>query len=117
MNTQIPVVKTDENGEISYGLKAGLYKATEIEAPEGYELAENEADRTYYFGIGASKAQETEFGTSFNASVAGDLWNKVEAVESTTDNGFVTSGYFTKEADLNNDGLADVKGNLSLIHI
>lgn len=64
MNTQIPVVKTDENGEISYGLKAGLYKATEIEAPEGYELAENEADRTYYFGIGASKAQETEFGTS-----------------------------------------------------
>ena len=111
MNTQIPVVKTDENGEISYGLKAGLYKATEIEAPEGYELAENEADRTYYFGIGASKAQETEFGTSFNASVAGDLWNKVEAVESSTDNGFVTSGYFTKEADLNNDGLADVKGN------
>ena len=111
MNTQIPVVKTDENGEISYGLKAGLYKATEIEAPEGYELAENEADRTYYFGIGASKAQETEFGTSFNASVAGDLWNKVEAVESTTDNGFVTSGYFTKEADLNNDGLADIKGN------
>ena len=111
MNTQIPVVKTDENGEISYGLKAGLYKATEIEAPEGYEFAENEADRTYYFGIGASKAQETEFGTSFNTSVAGDLWNKVEAVESTTDNGFVTSGYFTKEADLNNDGLADVKGN------
>lgn len=111
MNTQIPVVKTDENGEISYGLKAGLYKATEIEAPEGYELAENEADRTYYFGIGASKAQETEFGTSFNASVAGDQWNKVEAVEATTDNGFVTSGYFTKEADLNNDGLADVKGN------
>ena len=43
MNTQIPVVKTDENGEISYGLKAGLYKATEIEAPEGYELAEKEA--------------------------------------------------------------------------
>lgn len=39
------------------------------------------------------------------------MWNKVEAVESTTDNGFVTSGYFTKEADLNNDGLADVKGN------
>ena len=111
MNTQIPVVKTDENGEISYGLKAGLYKATEIEAPEGYELAENEADRTYYFGIGASKAQETEFGTSFNASVAGDLWDKVEAVESTTDNGFVTSGYFTKAADLNNDGIADVKGN------
>ena len=36
----IPVVETDENGEISYGLKTGLYKATEIEAPEGYEFPE-----------------------------------------------------------------------------
>ena len=27
------------------------------------------------------------------------------------DNGFVTSGFFTKAADLNNDGNADVTGN------
>ena len=111
MNTQIPVVETDENGEISYGLKSGLYKATEIEAPEGYELPENEADRTYYFGIGESKEQETAFGTSFNDAIAGEYWNKAESVKATTDNGFVTSGFFTKEADLNNDGISDVKGN------
>ena len=107
----IPVVETDENGEISYGLKTGLYKATEIEAPEGYEFPENEADRTYYFGIGESKAQETTFGTSFRDAVAGDFWNKTESVKATMDNGFVTSGFFTKAADLNNDGNADVTGN------
>ena len=45
---QFPVVISDENGEISYGLQTGLYKAVEIEAPEGYELPENEEDRTYY---------------------------------------------------------------------
>ena len=52
---EVPVVETDENGEISYGLKLGLYKATEIEAPEGYVLSENEEDRTYYFGIGEAR--------------------------------------------------------------
>ena len=31
----VPVVVTNENGVISYGLKSGLYKAVEIEAPEG----------------------------------------------------------------------------------
>ena len=111
MNTQVPVVETDENGEISYGLKSGLYKATEIEAPEGYELPEDEADRTYYFGIGESKEQETTFGTSVREAVAGDYWNKTESVKATMDKGFVTSGFFTKAADLNNDGNADVTGN------
>ena len=107
---EVPIVTTDENGVISYGLKSGLYKAIEIEAPEGYELPENEEDRTYYFGIGESKAQETTFGTAFNISISGDLWNKFDSVEKTEDNGFVTGGSFTKEADLNKDGRSDVKG-------
>ena len=107
---EVPIVTTDENGVISYGLKSGLYKAIEIEAPEGYELPENEEDRTYYFGIGESKAQETTFGTSFNISISGDLWNKFDSVEKTADNGFITGGSFTKEADLNKDGKSDVKG-------
>ena len=107
---QVPVVTTDENGVISYGLKAGLYKATEIEAPEGYILPENEEDRTYYFGIDASKTQETAFGTSFGSSISGDLWNTVNSVEKTTDNGFVIGGEFTQKADLNNDGIPDLRG-------
>ena len=48
MNTTVPIVTTDEEGVISEGLQTGLYKAVEIEAPEGYELPENEEDRTYY---------------------------------------------------------------------
>ena len=63
------VITTDENGEISTGLSSGLYRAIEIEAPEGYELPENEADRTYYFGIGESQPQETEFGVSKGSTV------------------------------------------------
>ena len=52
---------TDENGEITANLPEGLYKAIEVEAPEGYDLPENEEDRTYYIGIGANKPEETEF--------------------------------------------------------
>ena len=107
----VPVVVTDENGVISYGLKSGLYKAVEIEAPEGYELPENEEDRTYYFGIDASKTQETEFGTSIMNQVSGANWEKVESVDNTSDNGYVVSGYFYNNADFNKDGVYDVKGN------
>ena len=59
-------IVTDEKGEISCGLRAGFYKAIEIEAPEGYELSENEEDRSYYFGI--DKNQEAEYETEIEWS-------------------------------------------------
>lgn len=105
---EVPVVISDENGEISYGLQTGLYKAIEVEAPEGYELPENEEDRTYYFGIGESKAQESEFGTSVMNQVEDEGWSKIESVINTTDNGYVIAGFFTQSADLNADGTADL---------
>lgn len=71
IDAQIPVVTTNEKGEITEALKAGLYKAVEIETPEGYELPEDEKDRTYYFGIGTSKPQESTFGVSWTNTVAG----------------------------------------------
>ena len=108
MNTTVPIVTTDEEGVISEGLQTGLYKAVEIEAPEGYELPENEEDRTYYFGIGESKAQETEFGTSVRNQIANGEWSKIESVAKTMDNGYVIAGFFTKDADLNADGVADL---------
>ena len=107
----VPVVTTDENGEISTGLQSGLYKAIEIEAPEGYDLPENEADRTYYFGIGESKQQQTKFGVSNGSTVAGEGWNVVESVKATADKGYVATGYFYASADLDNDGNADLTGN------
>ena len=108
MNTTVPIVTTDEEGVISEGLQTGLYKAVEIEAPEGYELPENEEDRTYYFGVGESKAQETEFGTSVRNQIANGEWSKIESVAKTMDNGYVIAGFFTKDADLNADGVADL---------
>ena len=108
MNTTVPIVTTDEEGVISEGLQTGLYKAIEVEAPEGYELPENEEDRTYYFGIGESKAQESEFGTSVMNQVADEGWSKIESVINTTDDGYVIAGFFTQSADLNADGTADL---------
>ncbi|MBR2786088.1 MAG: hypothetical protein IKD76_01060 [Clostridia bacterium] len=49
------VVTTDENGEISADLSAGLYCIEEIESAEGYILPEKDSDRKHYFGIGESK--------------------------------------------------------------
>ena len=39
------VVTTDENGEIVENLLPGIYKITEVQAPYGYKLADNEEDR------------------------------------------------------------------------
>lgn len=48
---------TNENGEIGIPLESGKYVAIEVQAPEGYVLPENEADRTYEFEIEASEEQ------------------------------------------------------------
>ena len=45
-------VQTDEQGKISYTLQRGIYKIVQVEATEGYELSENEEERTQNFIIG-----------------------------------------------------------------
>ena len=45
------IISTDENGEITTPLQGGMYKITEVEAPEGYELPEAEEKRVQYFTI------------------------------------------------------------------
>ena len=57
------VFTTDENGEIKEPLKDGIYKLVKIDVPEGYELEENEEDRTYFVGIGETRGATVE--TSF----------------------------------------------------
>ncbi len=107
------VVTTDENGVISYGLRSGLYKAIEVQAVDGYVFIDEETSRTYYFGIGKSKAQETEQGVAWANEVAGEGWNKVEAVEKTKDEGTVIAGYYTNAIDLDGDGKEDLTGALA----
>ena len=48
------ILTTNEKGIITAGLKEGLYKAVEVEAPKSFEFNENEETRTSYFGIGKS---------------------------------------------------------------
>ena len=50
--TNYRVLTTNENGIISAGLKTGLYKAVEIQAPHNFNFDEDEENRTSYFGIG-----------------------------------------------------------------
>ena len=45
------VLKTNEKGVIACALEGGFYKATEIEAPNGYKLADNESDRITNFTV------------------------------------------------------------------
>ena len=45
------IITTDASGEITTPLEGGMYKITEIEAPEGYELPATEEERVHYFNI------------------------------------------------------------------
>lgn len=51
---------TNEDGIIDAPLRDGIYKIVKVEVPEGYVLEENEADRTYYVGIGETRGASVE---------------------------------------------------------
>lgn len=96
------VVTTDENGNFTANIGEGLYKAIEIEAPDRYILSENESERTYYFGIDASKpAQEG----AFLKQVKGKGWNYINCVETLENGGIIATGSFSKyDKNLVSDG-------------
>lgn len=115
-NLQKNVVTTNETGQISANLKEGLYKAIEVYTPEQYVLPENEADRTYYFGIGAS--QQAMWGWINSNSIAGKGWDYINSLETTNDGGIIGVGEFSEYSasvitgaqdgiDLNKDGTID----------
>ena len=56
---QYRVLETDENGRIQESLEAGLYKAIEVQALEGYYLGDLD-EHTYYFGIDESQKGESQ---------------------------------------------------------
>lgn len=107
-------VTTDENGNLVANLKEGVYKAVEVYVPDRYVLAEDEKDRTYYFGIGASVAATWDW----KASVTGKGFNYINSVLGTKDNGVIAVGNFTDYPtdvvtnatdgiDIDNDGIID----------
>ena len=99
---------TDENGEFTASLPEGLYKVIETKVPEGYELSENEEDRTYYVGIGTSRAQETEFTIKLAKSITGAGASNIYDVEPTDDGGYIAVGSFYGDIDINGDGTVDL---------
>ena len=64
--TTYRVVETNSDGIIELDLPEGLYKAIEVYCP-GHNLPEDESERTYYFGIGESRAEETIEGVTYPA--------------------------------------------------
>lgn len=100
---------TDENGELTADLPEGLYMAIEVEAPEGYELPENEEDRIYYFGIGESRPEETEFNVEYSTKISGAGHSDIYDMKATDrDGGYITVGSFAGDCDVDNDGVVDI---------
>ncbi|MBR2745012.1 MAG: hypothetical protein IKE01_06965 [Clostridia bacterium] len=87
----IYVVTTDENGQFTANLPEGLYKAIEVKTDEKYVLPEDEAQRTYYFGVGASRAASMDWKNA----VLGQGWNYINSIDSTKDGGVVAVGSFS----------------------
>ena len=83
------VIKTDEKGEIKEDLPEGLYKVIEVETLEGYEFSENIEDRTYYFGIGKSKAAVKDLVEERNTIIQGNGILTYEDIINTNDGGYV----------------------------
>jgi len=89
---QYRIIQTDENGEISIVLQAGLYKIIELETLEGYVLEKYIEDRTYYFGIEKRIQGEKELQQVWENQISGTYGNSNIAI--TQDDGYVLVGAF-----------------------
>ena len=89
------VITTDEQGRITKDLPEGYYKVVEIETLEGYQLPENEEDRTYFFGIGKTKPAVKEMVELWNQSFEGNREITYTDSVATDDGGYIKIGYFS----------------------
>ena len=102
------VITTDEQGKITENLPEGYYKVVEIETAEGYQLPENEEDRTYFFGIGKTKPAVKEMVELWSQSFEGNGEITYTDSVATDDGGYIKIGYFkntvTFDADKTENG-------------
>ncbi len=92
------VVATNENGEITADLTEGLYKAVEIEAPEQYDITNQE----HYFGIGSSKEGKKTIEIEWAKGIGGNSSDQITSVVGTRDGGYIVVGGFSGTIDLGN---------------
>ncbi len=90
------IITTDEQGRITEDLPEGYYKVVEIETQEGYQLPENEEDRTYFFGIGKTKPAVKDLVELWNQSFEGNREITYTDSVATDDGGYIKIGYFSK---------------------
>lgn len=89
------VITTDEQGRITEDLPEGYYKVVEIETQEGYQLPENEEDRTYFFGIGKTKPAVKEMVELWSQSFESNGEITYTDSVATDDGGYIKIGYFS----------------------
>ncbi len=88
--TDMRVVTSNENGMVVAEIAPGLYQATEVQAPFGYELPENPVQ---YFGIDESNKGEWEGVIENTISIEGDRPDIIiNSIKSTTDKGCIVMG-------------------------
>ena len=105
------IIETNEDGEISGNIPQGLYKAVEVEAPEGYDLPENEENRTYYFGISENKQEETILSVVWNKSISSDRIVSLKDVVNTSNGDFIAVGTIGENTNLNGNEENNLQGN------
>ena len=88
------VITTDEQGRITEDLPEGYYKVVEVETLDGYELPENEEDRTYFFGIGKTKPAVKEIVELWSQTFEGNGQITYTDSVATDDGGYVKIGNF-----------------------
>lgn len=95
-------IKTDSNGEISIPLRNGLYKAVEIESPEGYNKAKT--DRIFKISSNESKSEmEKQTSEVFEINYIEDLVDLSNNVKN-GNNYSSTKVILTKTLDFKNEG-------------
>ena len=97
------IITTDEQGRITEDLPEGYYKVVEIDTLEGYQLPENEEDRTYFFGIGKAKPAVKEMVELWSQSYEGNGEITYTDSVATDDGGYIKIGYFSKTVTFDAD--------------
>ena len=97
------IITTDEDGRITEDLPEGYYKVVEVETLEGYQLPENEEDRTYFFGIGKTKPAVKEIVELWSQQFEGNGQITYTDSVATDDGGYVKVGYFKNSVKFNAD--------------
>ena len=97
------IITTDEQGRITEDLPEGYYKVVEIETQEGYQLPENEEDRTYFFGIGKTKPAVKEMVELWSQSFEGNREITYTDSVATDDGGYIKIGYFSNTVTFDAD--------------